>query len=112
MLTTFFREEHEFFRKSVSQYLEKEVVPYVDEWERDDTVPREVFKRCGELGFLGVLYPEDVGGADSPWYGATWAKSPVRSRCAGLAMSLMVQTDMATPIIGETRHARAEGRVP
>ena len=36
MLTTFFREEHEFFRKSVSQYLEKEVVPYVDEWERDE----------------------------------------------------------------------------
>lgn len=63
MLTTFFREEHEFFRKSVSQYLEKEIVPYVEEWERAELFPREVFTRCGELGFLGAHYPEDVGGS-------------------------------------------------
>lgn len=115
MLTTFFREEHEFFRKSVSQYLEKEVVPYVDEWERDELFPREVFKRCGELGFLGAHYPEDVGGAGGDWwYGATWGESLVRSRCAGLAMALMVQTDMATPIIAEigTREQKDEFLAP
>ena len=99
---TFFREEHEMFRKSVQDYLEKEVVPHVDEWERAESFPREVFQRCGELGFLGAHYPEDVGGSGGDWwYAAAWGEALVRSRCAGLAMSLMVQSDMATPIIGE-----------
>ena len=115
MLTTFFREEHEFFRKSVSQYLEKEVMPHVEEWEREELFPREVFKRCGELGFLGAHYPEDVGGSGGDWwYAAAWGETLVRSRCAGLAMALMVQTDMATPIIGElgTREQKDEFLAP
>jgi len=102
MLMTFFREEHEMFRKSVEQWLAKEIAPHVEEWERAELFPREVFKRAGELGFLGAHYPEDVGGAGGDWwYGAAWGEALVKSRCAGLAMALMVQTDMATPIIGE-----------
>jgi citronellyl-CoA dehydrogenase len=111
MLTTFFREEHELFRKSVSQYLEKEVAPHVEEWEANELFPREVFRRCGELGFLGAHYPEDVGGAGGDWwYAAAWGEALVKSRCAGLAMALMVQSDMATPIIGElgTREQKDE----
>jgi citronellyl-CoA dehydrogenase len=118
MLMTFFREEHEIFRRSVKSFLEKEVVPHVEEWERAELFPREVFKRCGELGFLGAHYPEDVGGAGGDkgdfWYSAAWAEALVHSRCAGLAMGLMVQSDMATPIIGElgTRQQKDEFLIP
>lgn len=62
MLTTFFQEEHEQFRKSVCQYLEKEVAPHVEEWEKAELFPREVFRRCGELGFLGRIIPKTWAG--------------------------------------------------
>ena len=105
MLMTFFREEHEIFRKSVTAFLEKEVAPHVEEWEKAELFPRELFKKCGELGFFASHYPEDVGGNGGKdgdwWYSAVWGESMVSARCAGVAMALMVQSDMATPIIGE-----------
>jgi citronellyl-CoA dehydrogenase len=115
MLMTFFREEHELFRNSVHQFLEQEVVPHVEQWERDELFPREIFRRCGELGFLGAHYPEDVGGSGGDWwYAAAWGEALARGRCAGLGMALMVQSDMATPIIGElgTREQKEEFLAP
>jgi citronellyl-CoA dehydrogenase len=115
MLTTFFRDEHEIFRKTLRDFVQKEIVPYVDEWERAELFPREVFKRCGELGFLGVHYPEELGGAGGDyWYSVVWGEELSKSRCAGLSMGLAVQTDMATPIIGElgTREQKEEFLAP
>ena len=100
MLQTFFTEEHDIFRKSFRDFVEKELTPYTDEWEAARLFPREVFARMGELGFFGVSYPEEAGGAGGDWwYTAVYAEELVRSRSAGLNMSLMVQSTMATPII-------------
>ncbi|HEX8953654.1 MAG TPA: acyl-CoA dehydrogenase family protein, partial [Polyangia bacterium] len=63
MLTTFFREEHEIFRKTLRDWVGKELAPYANEWEKAEQFPREVFKKAGAMGFLGASYPEDVGGA-------------------------------------------------
>src|SRR5262249_28658252 len=85
------------------------------EWERAELFPREVFKRCGELGFLGAHYPEEVGGGGGDyWYSVVWGEELVRSGCAGMNMGLMVQSDMATPIINElgTREQKAEFLTP
>jgi citronellyl-CoA dehydrogenase len=115
MLTTFFRDEHEIFRKTLRDFVEKELVPHVDEWEAAELFPREVFKRCGELGFLGVHYPEELGGsAGDYWYSVVWGEELVRARCSGLAMALAVQTDMATPIINElgTKEQKEEFLAP
>jgi citronellyl-CoA dehydrogenase len=115
MLTTFFREEHEVFRKSLREFVAKELAPYANEWEKAELFPREVFKRCGELGFLGAHYPEDVGGAGGDyWYAAVWAEELVKTGCAGLNMGLLVQSDMATPIINElgTREQKDEFLAP
>ncbi len=102
MLQTFFTEEHEIFRRTLRDFVQKELQPHADEWERAEEFPREVFKRCGELGFLGPHYPESVGGGGGDyWYSVVWGEELVRSGSAGLNMGLMVQTDMATPIIGE-----------
>ena len=57
-----FREEHKQFRKTVRKFAEKELVPYVEEWEKAEIFPNEVFKRAGELGVFGAHYPEEVGG--------------------------------------------------
>src|SRR5262245_37602254 len=111
MLMTFFREEHEIFRKTLREFIQKEITPYVNEWEKAELFPRALFKKCGELGFLGVHYPEDVGGSGGDyWYSVVWAEELARSQCAGVAMALGVQTDMATPIINEigTKEQRQE----
>jgi citronellyl-CoA dehydrogenase len=115
MLQTYFTEEHDIFRKSFRDFVEKELTPHADEWEAAQLFPREVFTRMGELGFFGVSYPEEVGGAGGDWwYTAVYAEELVRSRSAGLNMSLMVQSTMATPVINEigTREQKEEFLMP
>ena len=54
-----FREEHDLFRATVRRFVEEEITPYVDEWEERQQIPRELFRRLGKLGFLGVEYPAE-----------------------------------------------------
>src|SRR6476646_7582465 len=115
MLTTFFREEHEIFRKTLRDWVQKELVPHVEEWEKAELFPNEVFKKAGQMGFLGASYPEDVGGAGGDWwYTVVWGEELARSGCAGVNMGLAVQSTMATPIINEigTRAQKDEFLMP
>ena len=57
-----FNEEHEMFRKSVRKFVEKEMTPHVEEWEKAGEVPRELYRRMGEMGYLGIKFPEAYGG--------------------------------------------------
>ncbi len=59
-----FQPVHEDFRKSIREFIENELFPHADEWEEAEEFPREVFKRMGDLGFLGMSYPEEYGGDD------------------------------------------------
>lgn len=102
MLQTFFTEDHDIFRKSVRNYVEKELQPHADQWEEDHDFPNHVYKQMGDLGFLGAGYPEEKGGSGGDyWHTAVVVEELPRSRMAGLNMALMVQAQMATPIIGE-----------
>jgi len=58
-----FTEEQEIFRKTVIDFVEKEVAPLADEVDRSDETPMHLFKRMGELGFLGLTIPEEYGGS-------------------------------------------------
>lgn len=58
-----FTPEHEALRKTVRQFVEKELAPNVEEWETQEDFPRELFPRLGELGLHGMKFPEDVGGS-------------------------------------------------
>lgn len=62
MERTLFTEEHQMFRRSVRQFVEKEVAPFHHQWEQDGIVPRELWLKAGELGFLGMNVPEEYGG--------------------------------------------------
>jgi citronellyl-CoA dehydrogenase len=115
MPTSPYSEEHQQFRKTVRQFAEKELSPHVDEWEKDEIFPNWVFKRAGELGILGAHYPEDVGGAGGDYWFSV-AKSEELPRClmAGVSMGLLVQADMATPVIKDigTKEQIAEFLTP
>ncbi|SEN20972.1 acyl-CoA dehydrogenase [Mesobacillus persicus] len=58
-----FTEEHEMFRKAVRAFLEKEVTPYIEQWENEGETPRSLYRRMGELGYLGIKFPEEYGGS-------------------------------------------------
>jgi len=110
-----FREEHEHFRKTVRQFAEKELAPYADEWEKAENFPNEVFKRAGELGILGAHYSEEVGGAGGDfWFSVAKSEELPRCTMAGVTMGLLVQADMATPVIADlgTKEQIAEFLTP
>ena len=62
MERTIFEDEHEQFRASFRRWVDAEIVPHYLDWEKDGIVPREVFTKAGEHGFLGMSIPEEYGG--------------------------------------------------
>ena len=97
-----FSEEHEQFRKTARAFAEKELAPNVEEWEESGCFPDYVFKRAGELGILGAHFPEEHGGAGQDyWFSVAKAEELPRSKSAGVGMGLLVQSDMATPVISD-----------
>ena len=62
MNSMYFTEEHHLFRKSLQDFLKKEVVPNVDKWEQTGIIDKEIWKKFGDMGFLGINYPEAYGG--------------------------------------------------
>ena len=106
-----FQEEHELFRKTCRDFATKELAPHAEEWERDEMFPKWVFERAGKLGILGAHYEEDVGGGGGDyWMSIAKSEELVKSSLAGVTMGLLVQSDMATPCIGElgTREQKME----
>ena len=93
----YFTEEHEMFRKTVRDFVEKEIAPHADEWNEAEEFPREVFTRMGELGFLGIRYPEEYGGSGLGYfYSVVFAEELAKCGLAGLVMAILVQTDMGS----------------
>ena len=104
MSSTFqpFKEEHQIFRQQVRAFAENELAPKVNQWEEEKLFPNSVFKRAGELGILGAHYPEDVGGSGGDfWMSVVKSEELTRYGAAGVVMGLLVQADMATPVIND-----------
>ncbi len=94
-----FTDEHEQLRESISNFAIKELAPHADEWE-ETTFPDSVFRRMGELGFLGLDKPEAYGGQGGDYFSAmVLAEALSNANCGGLSMGIAVQTDMAMPPI-------------
>ena len=95
---TMFTPEHEMLRKSVRAFVEKEVTPHVTEWEDAGQIPREFWRRLGELGFLGLEFPEEYGGAGGDFLSSVvLGEEMARCRSGGVAFSVLVHTDMSSP---------------
>ncbi|MEZ6144615.1 MAG: acyl-CoA dehydrogenase family protein [Planctomycetaceae bacterium] len=98
---TGFTKAHELFRQSVRQFIDKEINPYVDEWEDAEIFPaHEVFKKAGDLGLLGLSYPEEYGGMGADyWYNIALSEELAHINGGSIPMAMSVQTDMATPAL-------------
>src|SRR5438067_8125356 len=110
-----FTPEHELFRKTLRDYVVRELAPHALEWDEAGIFPREVFRDLAQLGALGVNYPEEVGGSGGDyWYVVVLAEELVRSRNSGVNMGILVQSQIATPILNEigTAEQKKEFLVP
>jgi alkylation response protein AidB-like acyl-CoA dehydrogenase len=98
-----FGPEHEALREAWGSFLDREVAPVYDDWERARRIPREVLRRVGELGFLSPAVPERFGGAgtDDFRFNAVLTEEPARRGFTGIAMALSVHHDVAVPYLLE-----------
>src|SRR5713101_3730175 len=93
-----FTQEHGMLRKSVRAFVEKEVTPRVDEWETAGRIPKSFWRRLGEVGFLGLEFPVEYGGAGGDFLSSVvLGEEMARCRSGGVAFSVLVHTDMSSP---------------
>lgn len=102
--------EHEAFRATVRRYVEKELLPYVDDWDEAESFPRSVYRSAAELGLLGLGYPEQYGGTDGDlFHEMVMIEELSRTASGGLLASLFSHSIGAPPILvggSETLKAR------
>lgn len=93
--------EHEMFRSTVREFVEREINPQADEWEATGTFPAHaLFPKAAALGLLGLEYDPAWGGQGADHtYTAILGEELGRADCSGVPMALFVQTDMATPAL-------------
>jgi len=98
-----FTQEHEELRRTARAFVENEINPNVDEWEKAGMFPaKELFIKMGKLGLLGIAKPEQFGGMGLDYsYQIVFAEEMGASHCGGVPMGIGVQTDMATPALAK-----------
>ena len=98
-----FAEHHDMFRATVRSFVDREVAPHVEAWEAAGRIPKSIWPRMGELGFLGVEYDEKYGGGGADLLTTCVLHEEFgRSRSGSVAMAVGVHTDMASPHLYRT----------
>jgi acyl-CoA dehydrogenase len=98
MPLSMFTDEHEMLRRTVRAFVEKEVTPHVDAWEEAGRIPREFWRRLGDLGLLGLEFPPEYGGGGADFLSSVvLGEEMARCRSGGVAFSVLVHTDMSSP---------------
>lgn len=100
----YFTEEHELFRKSFREFLEKEVVPHIDKWEETGSIERFIWKKFGEMGYFGLKYPQKYGGMELDlFYTVIFLEELQRINSGGFAAAMWAHAYLAMT------HLNAEG---
>jgi len=90
--------EHELLREQVARFIAREVEPHAAQWEKDGMVPREVLRKMGEAGLLGLMYEGQYGGGDADALtNLVFAEALSQSTFGGFIITVLVHTDMAGP---------------
>lgn len=97
MKSPYFTPDHDIFRQSVRQFIETEIKPNATKWENEERIPKEVWKRMGDLGFLGINHPEEYGGTNQDFfYTVAYLEEIGRSGMGGFAAAVGVHQYMST----------------
>lgn len=95
--------EHEELRSAVKGFVDREILPHVANWERDEHIPsRELFRKAGQAGLLGITKPVDYGGLGLDYsFNAVYIEEVAKCRSSSVATALGVQTDVCTPALAK-----------
>lgn len=106
----YFTEEHDFFRKSFQDFLQKEVVPHIEKWEKTGTIERFIWKKFGEMGYFGINYPEQYGGLDLDlFYTVIFLEELQKVNSGGFAAAMWAHAYLAqTHLDKEGNHEQKE----
>lgn len=100
----YFAEEHRLFRQSLKDFLRKEVVPHVDEWELKGKIDPAIWKKMGDMGYFGLAYPEEYGGLDTDiFYTVIFLEELQKINSGGFAAAMWAHAYLAMT------HINAEG---
>ena len=100
----YFTEEHEVFRQSFRDFLQKEVVPNIDKWEEAGFIDKSIFKKFGEMGYFGLNYPEQFGGLNLDlFYTVVFLEELQKVNSGGFAAAMWAHAYLAMT------HLNAEG---
>ena len=100
--------EHELLREQVARFLAREVEPHGMAWEEAGCTPREVLRKLGDAGLLGLMFESRFGGADADALtNLVFAEALSQSTFAGFVITVLVHTDMASPHL---HHAGSEAQ--
>ena len=103
-MNLYFTEEHEMFRKSLREFLQKEVVPHIEKWEETGTIDRFIWEKFGEMGYFGLNYPEKYGGLNLDlFYTVIFLEELQRINSGGFAAAMWAHAYLAMT------HLNAEG---
>lgn len=104
MNSVYFSEEHDLFRASLRDFLQKEVVPHIEKWEKTGTIERFIWKKFGEMGFFGIPYPEAFGGLNLDlFYTVILLEELQKIKSSGFAAAIWAHAYLAMT------HLNAEG---
>ncbi|WP_353216765.1 acyl-CoA dehydrogenase family protein [Sandarakinorhabdus sp.] len=98
----YYDDSHEAVSASVRKFMAAEVLPYIDQWEADGELPRELHKKAAEAGILGLNYPEEYGGHSEGFdvfHGLTQSEEMAAAGAGGLGASLMTHSIGLPPIL-------------
>jgi alkylation response protein AidB-like acyl-CoA dehydrogenase len=104
MNAKYFTEEHHLFREGLRDFLQKEVVPHIEDWEKEGKIDRSIWYKMGEMGYFGLNYPEMYGGMDLDlFYMAIFLEELQKVNSGGFAAAMWAHTYLAMT------HLNAEG---
>ena len=104
MNSNYFTEEHQAFRESLKDFLQKEVVPHIEKWEKTGTIERFIWEKFGEMGYFGIAYPEAYGGLNLDlFYTVVFLEELQKIKSSGFAAAMWAHGYLAMT------HLNAEG---
>ena len=104
MYQDYFTAEHKMFRVGFQSFLQKEVVPHIEQWEAEGKIDKSIFKKFGEMGYFGINYPEAYGGLDLDlFYTVIFLEELQKVNSGGFAAAMWAHAYLAMT------HLNAEG---
>ena len=95
-----FTEEHRLFRNSIKKFVDAEITPKIDSWEKKQFFPTEIFKQLGQAGFLGILLPEEFGGVGGDYaLAASWCEEFGKIPSVGFTTAVNMHSLVISPTI-------------